>query len=91
MLDTPISSRMTPVVRAALQRAGVHYQVVYGTGPQRLQGALAALQGLGIACGVPPAPSVGRPWVWVCEKCSDPECEHRLFRGLVNPRPPLRH
>jgi hypothetical protein len=31
------------------------------------------------------------PWVWVCEKCSDPECEHRLFRGLVNTRPPLRH
>jgi nicotinamide riboside kinase len=21
-------------------------------------------------------------WKWVCEKCSDPECEHRLFTGL---------
>jgi nicotinamide riboside kinase len=23
-------------------------------------------------------------WVWQCDKCSDPECEHRLFRRLVN-------
>ena len=22
------------------------------------------------------------PWVWSCEKCSDPTCEHRLFTGL---------
>ena len=22
------------------------------------------------------------PWVWSCEKCSDPACEHRLFTGL---------
>jgi hypothetical protein len=21
-------------------------------------------------------------WKWVCDKCSDPECEHRLFTGL---------
>ena len=24
-----------------------------------------------------------RPWVWSCDKCSDPECEHRLFSALL--------
>jgi ribosomal protein S27AE len=23
-------------------------------------------------------------WRWNCDKCSDPECEHRLFTGLMN-------
>jgi hypothetical protein len=21
-------------------------------------------------------------WTWNCDKCSDPECEHRLFTAL---------
>ena len=62
------------LVRSELQKAGVPYQVVYGQGEERLQSALAALG----------APLQGRESnrAWSCEKCSDPECEHRLFRKL---------
>ncbi|RYZ02635.1 MAG: ATPase [Comamonadaceae bacterium] len=78
------------LVRDALQRARVDYQVVYGSGPQRVAGALAALDRLGIvaadahaAADVPTARGDGgKPWVWNCDKCSDPACEHRLFSRL---------
>ena len=72
------------LVRAALQQAQLPYQVVYGSGPARLESALAALARAGIGAGAePPAPASRRPWVWACDKCSDPECEHKLFRGLT--------
>ncbi len=64
------------LVRAALQRAGVPYRLVYGSGRERLANAVAAIG----AGDRPAAPS--RPWTWSCEKCSDPDCEHRLFTGL---------
>ncbi|HEX7889506.1 MAG TPA: ATP-binding protein [Ramlibacter sp.] len=78
------------LVRTLLQRAGVAYQVVYGSGALRLQGALHALQSAGVLpdgtaqraddCGA------ARAWTWVCEKCSDPACEHRLFTKLRETR-----
>lgn len=72
------------LVRSALQKAKLPYQVVYGAGPARLASALAALARMGIAAGAAaPEESSRRPWVWACDKCSDPECEHKLFRGLV--------
>jgi nicotinamide riboside kinase len=67
-------------VREGLQSAGVAYQVVYGQGPLRLAHALRALASLGMGA-VSPEPE-GRPWTANCEKCSDPECEHRLFKRL---------
>lgn len=71
------------LVREGLQRAQVPYQVVYGSGSGRLASALAALARLGLHDGDPaPTGQSGRPWVWSCEKCSDPECEHRLFSRL---------
>ena len=70
-------------VRAALEDAGIRYQVVYGEGDERLRSALSALADLGLAAR--PAGD-GRPWQWTCEKCSDPECEHRLFSRLVGGR-----
>lgn len=77
------------LLRSLLQRAQVAYQVVYGEGPQRLQGALAALE----TAGVLPAGTAYRAdaaeakrWVWACEKCSDPACEHRLFAQLRDAR-----
>jgi nicotinamide riboside kinase len=74
------------LVRSLLQRAQVAYQVVYGQGPQRLQSALQAL----VSAGVLPPETGGRAsgeerqraWVWACDKCSDPACEHRLFTQL---------
>jgi nicotinamide riboside kinase len=74
------------LVRTLLGRAGVPYQVVYGSGPQRLEGALQALAAAGVLPPQPGAPEPARdprrPWVWACEKCSDPDCEHRLFTQL---------
>jgi nicotinamide riboside kinase len=64
------------LVREALHKAGVPYRVVYGSGPERLTNALIALKQL--------QPEVAeRTWAWSCDKCSDPECEHRLFTGLL--------
>jgi nicotinamide riboside kinase len=74
------------LVRSLLQRAAVPYQVVYGSGPQRLRGALVALASTGIVSAAmaqrEAGSDAGRAWVWVCEKCSDPACEHRLFSKL---------
>lgn len=68
----PVDARL----RAALARAGVAYRVIYGTGGQRLKQALAAIDGNAARGGLTGT------WRWACDKCSDPECEHRLFSGL---------
>lgn len=75
-------------LRAALSAASVRYHVVYGSGPQRLENALLAIKSIaqsthtestsGIFSSKPAALRA-----WHCEKCSDPECEHRLFSALV--------
>ena len=71
------------LVRAALARADVPFRVVYGSGPERLDNALNAINS--IANNEDPArtssqlTSKNRKWTWVCDKCSDPDCEHRLF------------
>jgi nicotinamide riboside kinase len=64
-------------VRQVLADARVPYRVVYGTGPHRVANALAAVDA-GLREQAP-----ARAWAWNCEKCSDPECEHRLFTGLL--------
>ncbi|MBG9387584.1 AAA family ATPase [Caenimonas aquaedulcis] len=69
------------LIRDALNAARVPYRVIYGSGPQRVENALAAIDALSAAGGHRGQPS--RPWVWNCEKCGDPECEHRLFTGLT--------
>lgn len=65
------------LVRDMLDKAAIPYRVVYGSGDERLTHALAAID----ASLAPRGQS--QPWVWQCDKCSDPECEHRLFRKLV--------
>lgn len=63
-------------VREVLAQAGVAFRVVYGQGEERLKNALAAIE------GHPDGEIVPRR-AWNCEKCSDPDCEHRLFTGLL--------
>jgi nicotinamide riboside kinase len=65
------------LVRDMLARASVPYRVVYGSGGERLRNALAAVD-----AALAPRPEA-RDWVWQCDKCSDPQCEHRLFRSLL--------
>ncbi|HET8745832.1 MAG TPA: ATP-binding protein [Ramlibacter sp.] len=79
------------LVREHLRRNGIGFQVVYGAGEQRLHGAVRALSTAGV---LPPSLRAGEEaegtgaagWVWVCEKCSDPACEHRLFTKLKEAR-----
>lgn len=64
-------------LRAGLQQAGIAYGVIYGHGPLRLRNALRL-----ITPQDPPQPG----WHGVCETCSDPDCEYRLFTGLPSLR-----
>ena len=77
------------LLRERLQGAGLDFRVVYGQGLARLNHALLALgeaaedeatwqqrQAAQFALNEGRTP-------WLCEKCSDPDCEHRLFTGLL--------
>lgn len=82
-------------LRSALDHAGVAYKVVYGHGNERLIHALSAINNIAARA----YPSSARATfdvnngtraaqlrAWNCEKCSDPECEHRLFTRLTDAR-----
>ena len=74
------------LIRSMLADAQIDYRVVYGSGEERLLNALAAMQSAPqkavAAAASDPDPS-RQPWIWVCDKCSDPECEHKLFSAMV--------
>lgn len=75
------------LLRAALDAAALPYKVVYGQGERRLANALQAIGG-DIR---PPDPAReaaqfaidGGRRAWRCERCSDADCEHRLFSALL--------
>ncbi|BEU97497.1 hypothetical protein ACDW_32020 [Acidovorax sp. DW039] len=85
-------------LRALLQRQQQPYRVIYGNPAQRVTSVLAMLQAARPtvepavpAAAVEASPPAGagptaerraRMRAWGCEKCSDPECEHRLFTSL---------
>ncbi len=78
-------------IRTALARAGVSYRVLYGTAGERLAHALQAVESLLPAASRPMQATrqgglKNRPWVWMCDKCSDPQCEHRLLTALLAQR-----
>jgi len=75
-------------LRAQLQVLARPFRVVYGEGDEQLNNALLAL-GLSADSAVQARRAQaqfdlnrGRT-PWSCEKCSDPDCEHRLFTGLL--------
>ena len=85
--------RIDTDIRHQLLTLGVPYRVVYGRdAPARFSQALLAL---GLSPTDPAALAVreqaqyqlnrGRT-PWSCETCSDPDCEHRLFTGLLSKR-----
>ncbi|MET0335436.1 MAG: ATP-binding protein, partial [Rhizobacter sp.] len=68
---------VTALVRASLARAAVPYAVVNGSGTDRLRNALAAIGHIASE-----EAAAGQRWQWVCERCSDGDCErHLLARG----------
>lgn len=71
-------------LRAALDTLGRSYGVVYGQGRQRLHAAMQQL----FPQDLPRQQSQGR-WHGPCETCADPDCEFRLFTGLVAAAPRL--
>ena len=85
-------------IRQALAEAALAYQVVYGTPDERLAHALAAIENLLFQAGDRPGQNaadavsggfgsgMARPWVWLCDKCSDPACEHKLLTALLDQR-----
>lgn len=76
------------LVRAALMGAGIGFHTIYGHGNARLFNAVNAIEieannyKLTGAKGTFDSKSA-TPWRWSCDKCSDPDCEHRLFTGLL--------
>jgi len=84
--DSPaVRDATDTLLRRELQGAGIAFQTVYGQGDARLQQALRAVgtalgrslvkEDLALANGLRP---------WSCDHCSDPDCERRLFTGLLS-------
>ena len=72
--------------RQALLRSGAAFQVLQGSLAQRME---TVLNSLGLQTDTAAAQSRqfalnGGRTPWRCESCSDPDCEHRLFTGLLN-------
>lgn len=82
--DGPAAEAVDARLRAALHGAGLPFQIVFGQGGERVRHALRAIGSvMGRTLVVDdPALTLGRG-PWSCDHCSDPDCEHRLFTGLL--------
>jgi len=84
------AQRTDALLRAALTRADAPFAVIHGHGPERLASAWNAINSRAESAGVSSTSGRSangeRPWFWPCDKCSDPACEHRLFRDLLAKR-----
>ncbi len=69
------------LLRQRLSEAQIGYQVVYGLGEERLQNAMHCIAAPAIFKRAAGQKST-KKWVWVCDKCSDAGCEHKLFSQL---------
>jgi HTH-type transcriptional regulator, transcriptional repressor of NAD biosynthesis genes len=88
--DSPAVREATDrMLRRELQGAGIAFQTIYGEGSSRLHAALRIIgHRLGRMLAPEPPGHPTREGNWVCERCSDPDCEHRLFSRLIAPQPP---
>ena len=74
------------LVRRALDRAGLGYSVIAGTGTARLQGALACVQratDASVPAPVPTPAAVRARWHWHCDRCGDSDCERRTLLPTI--------
>ena len=90
LLPSAIASDQS--IRLALAQTGTAYEVLYGTTQERLAQALQMVEKRLVkpstASQLPHiqiAPTY-KPWVWLCDKCSDPQCEHKLLTQLLAQR-----
>jgi nicotinamide riboside kinase len=78
------------LLRQTLDDARIAYRVIYGLGDDRQHNAIKSIHlnttNSIAACAIntwTTDQKHSKKWVWSCDKCSDPECEHRLFSQLV--------
>jgi nicotinamide riboside kinase len=73
-------------LRQALTHLGLRYSLLYGNDAARYHAAMQAIDfALQGPTAMPLTPMTPSFWRWSCEKCSDPDCEHRLFSALLQP------
>ena len=79
---SPAQMQTDQTLRTTLAQHALPYATVYGSGAARCANALQVI----LFHLRDPATLQAPPsrWKWPCEKCSDPECEHRLFSALLN-------
>ena len=73
--------------RAHLLQARLPFRVLYGDSVQALQN-LSFAWSSHVRSQSALRPEILPRWEGVCESCSDPECEHRLFSRLLAPPSP---
>lgn len=83
-----IQSEFDAKLRLVLQRQGIGFSVIYGTGDERFDNAMTAVATISKVQHLPQEKTARQsPWQWVCEKCSDAQCEHRTFTALLEAKP----
>ncbi len=82
-----IQSVFDATLRNVLKSQGIGFSVIYGTGDERFNNAIATIS----KAQHPPQEKNTRqaPWQLVCDKCSDAQCEHRTFTDLLEAKPQL--
>ena len=75
-------------LRNVLQSHGIGFSVIYGTGDERFENAMTAVATMSKVQHLPQEKTTRQsPWQWVCDKCSDAQCEHRTFTALLEAKP----
>jgi hypothetical protein len=74
------------LLRWTLTQAGLPFQVIYGDTEAQLSQALTALEASPAHDLMPSQNQPRANWVWACDTCSDPVCEHRLLSDLLSAR-----
>jgi nicotinamide riboside kinase len=83
-----IQSAFDAKLRHVLQSQGIGFSVIYGTGDERFNNAMTAVATMSKAQHLPKEKTTRQaPWQWVCDKCSDAQCEHRTFTALLEAKP----
>lgn len=80
-----MQQRIDARLREVLLAHQLPFATVYGVGPQRRQAALQAIAHADATQRARLPAAQGPAWTWVCDTCSDADCEHRLFSRLTQP------
>ncbi|WP_157803945.1 hypothetical protein [Acidovorax sp. 69] len=95
LYDRPSQEAIDAKLRSALDSAKLSYRVVYGREARRFNNAFFAINNIANQTISSSASALSdtkqgaratRLRTRDCEKCSDPECEHRLFTALLDHR-----